>query len=111
MNARRWLHDGFTLVHGIIFVIAAVFHVWFWIRRGLWVPTYVHVMALIALMIGLWLEPVVPDEAPVRAQGVLGYLMIMLIFPAIVDGTFVLLGGPKEALDAKTRPPDYEEFD
>jgi hypothetical protein len=57
MDALRPIGEGVTTLLRIILVVAAVFHTWFWIRHGFWVPRYVHVMASIALVIGIGLEP------------------------------------------------------
>jgi hypothetical protein len=68
-------------------------------------------MALIALFLGLGLERLMPDDAPARSQGLLGYVLIVLMFPALVYGTFVVFGGPQAAFDGKTAMPDDNEFD
>jgi hypothetical protein len=80
-------------LHALLFGALAVFHVWVWVRGGFRIPKYVHVMALSAALIGWGLLEISPEDAPVRKQGLIQAASLVLIFPALVYGAFVLLGG------------------
>jgi hypothetical protein len=99
---------GFTLVHAVIFAVLAIFHIWIWVRRGFWVPRYVHVLAAIAFLLGLATAWSLQQQGLGKSAAT-GFLMV-LMFPAIVYVVFVLYGGvmaaPTAASQKKSEPGD-----
>jgi hypothetical protein len=88
----------------VILGTLGVFHVSLWIRRGFWIPRYIHVMALCAAAIGLWLARIAPADAPFRKYGWMAEAEMILILPALVYGAFVLYGGATAAPDDRQGP-------
>jgi hypothetical protein len=93
------LGNALAVFHAIGAAALALFHLWVWARRGYRIPRYIHVMALVAALIGWGLVEITPADAPVRRGGLLEAIFIVLIFPAIVYGVFVLLGGAQASGD------------
>src|SRR4051794_8752240 len=91
-----WLAALVKIGFGIIFIR-------YWIRSRFWVPKYVHVMAAIALLIGLASLGSIPPEAPINrgASPFLNKVLAVLMFPALVYGAFVFYGGQHAAFDGR----------
>lgn len=87
------LGSALWFLHLLFFTALAVFHVWVWVRNGFWIPRYIHVMALVAALIGWWLLEISPPDSPARKAGTFDAAWIVLIFPALVYGAFVVYGG------------------
>ncbi len=89
------LIKGFHLIHGVILLIVGVFNLWFWSRRGFWVPKYVHVIAgisfVIAFLLGWMGFSIGNIPNPQRAIRI--WIFITILFPTIVYFVFVFLGG------------------
>jgi hypothetical protein len=99
--------SSFTLVHAVIFAMLAAFHIWIWARRGFWIPRYVHVLAVIALGLGLATVWSLQQQGPGKPAATSFLLVVM--FPAIVYVVFVLYGGVVAAprVTSRKRPePD-----
>jgi hypothetical protein len=95
---------AFHALHGIALAAAAVGLFAFWLRTRLWLPRYVHVLALLATMLGVGMACMVPDDAPINRQlGPLGYVVVVAIFPALVYFFFVFYGGQRAAYDRMMR--------
>ena len=53
---KQLAHDflGFLWsAHTLVFVLAGLFHLWFWAREGFAVPRYIHVIAGVSGVLGL----------------------------------------------------------
>lgn len=95
--------QGFQLVHFVFFAVAAVGFLIFWSRTRFWLPKYAHVLAAIALLIGIWCASTIPDDAPISKRGPLGKLLLALALPAMVYFFFVFYGGQKAAFRRKPK--------
>jgi hypothetical protein len=91
--------EAFTTIHGVLFLASALFDVWVWATQGFRLPRYVHTMALVTVVIGIWLWRIMPDDAPAREWGIFGPLFAIFVLPALVYGSFVALGGARAAAD------------
>jgi hypothetical protein len=107
------LWEFLTILRAVLFVVTAVFSIWFWATHRFWVPRYVHGMALGATLVGLWMRSILPATAPVRAWGWFGDVTTVLVFPALVYAAFIVFGGPMWAwrtrASKKTWPRDEDE--
>lgn len=54
--------DGFHWIHGLVFIALAMVHAWHWFRGGFWVPSYVHAIALVALVAGVIVTATLPPS-------------------------------------------------
>ena len=99
LEGARWLHIAF-LVIGAIGALA------FLVRTRCWFPRYLHWMAVIAFGIGLAMLRILPDDDPgKRAEwGLLKTGLMLLVFPALVYGTFVFYGGQRAAYESRHVP-------
>lgn len=75
--------DIFHWVHGVVFCLLAVVHAWSWYRGGFWVPGYVHVIALLALIAGVVVTATLPPPANPDP-------MVRLLFPFVFPVFFVV---------------------
>ena|SRR5581483_10254335 len=101
------LHHGlqaFQIFHGVAAVVAALGFFSLWKRSKFWLPTYVHVMAAISLVLGIgfvWLvstAPRLPDPSgPSPRTQHFAQLLLPLIFPALVYFFFIFYGGQQAA--------------
>ena len=80
------------------------FHVWLWIKSGFAIPRYIHVMALVAALIGVWVLSLQPVGGAAVTGDAQGYVLTALIFSGLVYATFVFFGGAMGAQDAKDHP-------
>jgi len=95
-------------VHGLALVGAAIGFVVFWWRTRFWLPRYVHYLAGLALALGLWAVPLVPEDAPINRDEwrALKQAAIILVFPALVYVVFVVYGGQHAAYEARRHNGD-----
>jgi 4-amino-4-deoxy-L-arabinose transferase-like glycosyltransferase len=91
------LLKGLTLLHGVILVAAAIVFFWFWTRTRFWFPRYVHVLAIIALALGIYMSATVSDDAPINKHGPYAKILIVFFLPAFVYFFFVFFGGQHAA--------------
>ncbi len=113
MEYLKTLIQGFTIIHGLVILIAGVFHLWLWARRRFWVPRYVHIIAAIALVIAIFLGwmgfsigNVNNPEKAIRA-----WILMIILFPSIVYFFFVFYGGVEAAHKTKMPKSENEEID
>jgi hypothetical protein len=85
--------DALYILYAVGTAALAAFHLWVWARRGFRIPRYIHVMALAAALVGWGLLEISPADSPARRGGLLEAVLLILIFPALVYGYFVLHGG------------------
>ena len=83
--------------------IAGVVHFVLWRRNGFYLPRYVHLLAICALLVGFWLNAGITPDAPVARWGTPGQILIILIGPAMVYTFFIVHGGAAAA--ARRQPP------
>ncbi len=103
----RAIVNSLGAAHVIATLVVAAGHFGLWKRSGFWLPRYIHLMALAALLIGVWLTSGISPNSPVGHWGMLGQLFTLLICPALVYGFFILHGGPAAALRRRPlQPPD-----
>ena len=94
---------GFQLVHFVFFAIAAVGFFIFWSRTRFWLPKYAHVLAAMALLVGIWCASTISDDAPITKQGPIAKLLPALALPAMVYFFFVFYSGQKAAFRRKSK--------
>ncbi len=87
------LAKAFGVIHGVIFVLAGLFHVWFWIKRGFWVPRYIHAIALAAALIGIAVVFIQPTGELAASGAIRNYLFAAFVFPSLVYAA-VLISSP-----------------
>jgi hypothetical protein len=88
------------IIEVVITLMLGLFHVWMWIRRGFWLPRYIHVLALIAFLLGIGTVWLLQSQGLAKPNSI---VLILLIFPAIVYGTFIFHGGGAHAPDPQKR--------
>jgi len=66
-----------------------------WIRRGFRLPRYIHALALIAFLLGIGTVLLLKSQGLAKPN--ISIALILLIFPAIVYGTFIFHGGSAHA--------------
>ena len=100
VEGAKWLHVAFLLV-------GAAGSVAFLIRTRFWFPRYLHWMAGIASAIGLAMLRVVPEDAPLNSGEwrLLKLGLMVIAFPGLIYGTFILYGGPRAAYESRHSPP------
>lgn len=91
--------DWFRQVHGVVVLLVGAFHVWLWIQRGMWVPRYIHIMALAAALIGIGVLYIQPQGSPAEAHSPGDYVTFPLLMSGLVYGAFVFFGGAASAPD------------
>jgi hypothetical protein len=94
---------GLQLFHLLIFALGAIGYLVFWARTRFWLPAYAHVLALIALVVGIWCAAGAPPDSPLGKEGPVSRLLFALVLPAIVYGFFVLYGGQQFAFNRRFR--------
>src|SRR5690348_12966555 len=97
------IFKGFQLIHFVFFAVAAVGFFIFWSRTRFWLPKYAHMLAAIALLVGIWCASTIPGDAPVSKQGPIAKLLLALALPAMVYFFFVFYGGQKAAFRRKPK--------
>jgi hypothetical protein len=93
-------------IQAILAVIAAIGFFRYWVRTGFWFPRYVHVMAAVALAIGVWLLVILPHDGPIDKGDyrLLKYALFIAAMPALVYVAFVFYGGQRAAHDGRLEP-------
>jgi branched-subunit amino acid ABC-type transport system permease component len=87
----------FRLSHGVLLALSAIGFFVFWARTRFWLPTYVHILAAISFIVGLWCVANLPTDAPIDREGPIAQLLLAFIMPTIVYVVFVLYGGQRAA--------------
>jgi membrane protein YdbS with pleckstrin-like domain len=92
-------------IHVLLLVAAAIGFFRFWAHTRFWFPRYVHVMAVVALAIGVWLLSIVPSDAPLNkgSYTMLKQALIVLGLPALVYFVFIFHGGQHAAYESRQR--------
>jgi hypothetical protein len=101
---RSWMTVA-NAVHVLLLVVAAIWFFRFWARTRYWFPRYVHVMAVVALAIGVWLLWIVPSAAPLNKDSykIFKQALIVLGLPALVYFVFIFHGGQHAAYESRQR--------
>ncbi len=87
-------------LHGLIIIISALGFFLFWFRTRLWLPRYVHIMAILSFLLGLGMLHMVPSDAPIyKDAGWFALPFIILLFPAMVYFFFIFYGGQSAAYE------------
>jgi hypothetical protein len=100
--SRFW--DAFRelqILHWAFLIIAAIGFFAFWAHTRFWLPKYVHLLAAVGLVIGLWGAYGAPDDAPVNKQGLVVKALFALALPAMVYFFFVFYGGQRAAFERR----------
>jgi hypothetical protein len=88
--------DVYNLINILIFAVGGLVFICLWYRTRFWIPAYIHIMAAIAFIIGIWISKTAPDNAPAKQDMFLD-ILIILFFPAVVYIFFIINGGQYEA--------------
>jgi hypothetical protein len=56
------LFTGFQVLHGVLLALAAIGFFIFWVRTRFRLPKYAHILAVIAVAVGIWCVSNVPDD-------------------------------------------------
>ena len=75
----------------------------FWMRTRFWLPKYAHILAAIALLVGVWCVSITPKDAPINKAGMIGKALFALAVPAMVYFFFVFYGGQRAAFRRKPK--------
>jgi hypothetical protein len=94
---------GVGTLHAVIAVVAAAGFFFFWARTRFWLPKYAHVLALIALALGVWMAATVSDDAPISKQGPVAKILLALGLPVMVYFFFVFYGGQRAAYESRSK--------
>jgi hypothetical protein len=94
---------SFRLVHGLLLALAAVGAFKFWRRTHFWLPTYVHLLGGIGLIVGVWSAWAAPADSPISAYGPIGRLLLALVLPGIIYLYFMVHGGQRAAFSHSSR--------
>jgi hypothetical protein len=89
--------EGFKFLHAVLLTLSAIGFFIFWARTKFWLPKYVHILAGIGLVVALWCESIMPDNAPLNKEGPIAKFLFALILPAMVYLFFLFCGGQKAA--------------
>ena len=95
---KNW-RTAVLVIHLLLGVAAAVAYFRYWGRTRFWVPRYVHYLAAVALIVGIFAVSTASPDAPMN-QGKWRDLkrgLIALSVPALVYGFFVFYGGQRVA--------------
>ena len=94
------------VILGTAGIFLAILYFAVWKRSGFWLPTYVHVLAAVGLLIGVWIVATTSPDAPIASWGIGGTLFELFICPALVYFFFVFYGGQTAALARRRQPKD-----
>jgi len=95
------LFQGFQIVHGILVLLVAIAFFRFWARTRFWFPRYVHYLAALALLVGMILLSIMPEDAPINEKGPLAKVLLAAAFPALVYFFFIFYGGQQAAFESQ----------
>lgn len=91
------LLQGLRILHVVLAVLAAFGFFVFCARTRFWLPKYVHVLAIIALGVGVWIAANIADNAPISRNGPFAKFLLALAPPVLVYFFFVFHGGQRAA--------------
>jgi uncharacterized membrane protein YeiB len=93
--------EAVKAIHVLLVFVAAIAFFGFWIRTRFWFPRYAHYLGLFALLLGLSMLLMVPEDAPINQDewGLLKKALMILVFPGLVYFFFVFYGGQKAAYE------------
>ena len=95
------LFRGFQVFHGALLALSAIGFFIFWSRTRFWLPKYVHFLAAIGLVVGIWCVVNISDEAPIKNEGPIAKFLFALVVPGMVYFFFVFYGGQRAALKCR----------
>ncbi len=78
------IFEGFKFLHAVLLTLSAIVFFIFWARTKFWLPKYVHILAGIGLIVGLWCESIMPNNASLNKEGPIARFLFALIVPAMV---------------------------
>ena len=87
---RDLLH-AIGLVHVAVAVALGLLYTWIWFRTPHRFPRYVHVLAVIALLLGCL--PFVADSSLLTPAKVPSVLLLIVVLPTLVYAAFIFYGG------------------
>lgn len=88
------IKDIYTLIHGGAFIFCGIAFFIFAFRTRFWFPKYIHIMALLSLILGIAMMQMLSDDAPiVKEWGEFALVFILFLPPIIVYFAFVFFGG------------------
>ena len=90
---------SFRAVEIILLLLGAAGFVKFWARTGFWLPRYLHILAGLGLVIGVWCVWASPSTAPIKKAGEIPGLLLALAIPVFIYLFFVLHGGQLSAFN------------
>lgn len=93
------LLSGFYESHRLLLLLAALGYVAYWSRSHSALPRHAHVLAGVALLVGIACLALTPPDAPVHRQP-LGWVRkgaMLAVFPSLVYVFFIFYGGQPAA--------------
>ena len=88
---------GFRFLEAILVIIGAFGFLTFWVRTRFWLPKYIHVLAVIGLIVGVLSVWASPADAPIKQQGLIACVLLALVLPVMIYAFFILHGGQRAA--------------
>lgn len=90
-----------SMAHMYIFIVIGVVDVWLWARRGFKCPLYIHVIALLSVIFGIWSGwyRYSYSDKSVFEQKV--FTSIVILPPLLTYLAFAFYGGAREAEQSK----------
>ncbi len=101
----RQLFAGFQILHVVLLIGGAIGLFVFWMRTRFWLPKYAHILAAIALLVGVWCVSITPKDAPINKAGTIGKALLALAVPAMVYFFFLFYGDKERLSDASRKLP------
>jgi len=99
----RQLLAGLHLLQIVPLILGASGFFLFWRRTRFWFPRYAHILAAIALGVGVSVVCNVPPDAPISRAGVGAKVLLALAMPIVVYVYFVVHGGQAAAYRNKAK--------
>jgi hypothetical protein len=99
------LLKGLGAFHTAVAVVGAVGLFVFWARTRFWLPFYVHVLALVGLVVSVWSISISLPDSPVGRARPIAKILFALLLPAIVYFFFVFHGGQRVAFKRRFGNP------
>src|SRR5512139_3556984 len=93
--------QGFYILHVLFLIVTASGFYLFWARTGFWFPTYVHVLAVIALALSIRMMTTISDDAPISKYGHVAKVLFTFVLPTVVYFFFVFYGGQHAAYHSR----------
>jgi hypothetical protein len=91
------LIKGIQVLHVVLFAFGVIGFFIFWARTRFWLPQYAHILAAVALVIGIWCVSNVPGDAPISKTSPAVKFLFALLLPTIVYFFLVSQGGQRAA--------------